>query len=356
MKFALNDIQAMLQDQAGRLLADHGSHERLQAIVDGASAADEGLWDALRDMGLAGLLLPEAVGGVGLGLVEAALISEMIGRHAMPTPLFGHWAATSILASAQDERIAALLPAMASGERLCTVAFGEAENRWLPSEWQCVLAGDRLTGTKLFVPGAAEAGLVLVGVAGGAMALVDLAAPGVTIEAMDGVDRTRPMSRIRFEEAAAIALDGAAAQRAFDATLILLAADAFGGASRAIDLTVDYLKTREQFGTVIGRFQAVKHQIANVATQIEPCRALYWYAAYAFDHVPTEASAMAALAKAHISDRFLQAARDCVELHGGIGYTWEYDLHIWLKRAMVDFAWAGAPDVHRLRYADATGW
>lgn len=356
MRFALNELQAMLQDQAGRLLDSHASHDRLQAIIDGHPGAADAAWPELKALGLAGLLLPETAGGSGLGMIEAALVAERIGYAALPTPLFGHWAATAALAGHETGVAPDMLAALAAGTQIATVAFGEAGTRWLPEAWQVRIEGGRVNGTKIFVPGAATADVLLVGGTGGGGALVDARGAGVRIEQVDGVDRTRPMYSVQFDDAAGLEIPPQAMRRAFDAALVLLAADAFGGASRVIDMTVEYLKTRSQFGTVIGQFQGVKHQIANVVTQIEPCRGLYWYAAYAFDKVPAESSAMAALAKAHLGDRFLQAARDCVELHGGIGYTWEYDLHIWLKRAIVDFAWGGHPDALRSHYADAVGW
>ncbi len=121
-------------------------------------------------------------------------------------------------------------------------------------------------------------------------------------------------------------------------------------------MAVAYAKEREQFGVTIGHFQALKHQLANMAVEVEPTRALYWFAAHAFDHIPEEAPLSAALAKSHGVDRFVQAARDSVEAHGGIGYTWEGPVHIWLKRAMFDYAFLGTSRTHRRRAAEIQGW
>ena len=134
------------------------------------------------------------------------------------------------------------------------------------------------------------------------------------------------------------------------------AADAFGGASRLVEASVEYARTREQFGVVIGQFQALKHQLANMALEVEPTRGLYWYAAHAFDHVPDEAERSAALAKAHVTDVFMQVARDAVEAHGGLGFTWECDVQIWYKRAMFDRAFLGTPEMHRERSVALAGW
>ena len=197
-----------------------------------------------------------------------------------------------------------------------------------------------------------------MGLAGGGLAIVERETRGVSIEAIDGADRTRRLSRVVFEDAACEILPAgeAAAPRVRDAGLVLLAADAFGGATHCVETAVEYAKTREQFGVTIAHFQALKHQLANMAVEVEPTRGLYWYAAYAFDHLPEEAERSAALAKAHLSDRFMQVARDSVEVHGGIGFTWESDVQIWYKRAMFDRAFLGTPAIHRERAAALAGW
>jgi alkylation response protein AidB-like acyl-CoA dehydrogenase len=149
---------------------------------------------------------------------------------------------------------------------------------------------------------------------------------------------------------------GEAACRVRDVGLVLLAADAFGGASRLVEMSVEYAKTRVQFDVPIGQFQAVKHKLADMATDVEPARGLYWYAAHAIDRLPAESERAAALAKAHLTDRYLQVAREAVEVHGGIGFTWECDVQIWFKRAMFDRAYLGPPEGHRDRAAALAGW
>jgi alkylation response protein AidB-like acyl-CoA dehydrogenase len=163
---------------------------------------------------------------------------------------------------------------------------------------------------------------------------------------------------VRFEGARAegLAQGVRAAPRLRDAGLVLLAADAYGGASRCVEMAVEHAKTRQQFGVPIGRFQALKHQLANLAVEVEPSRALAWWAAHAFDHIPGEAERAAALAKAHCTERYMQVARDTVEAHGGIGFTWECDVQIYFKRALFDRAWLGTPSQHRERAALLAGW
>jgi alkylation response protein AidB-like acyl-CoA dehydrogenase len=141
-----------------------------------------------------------------------------------------------------------------------------------------------------------------------------------------------------------------------DAALILLSADAYGAAARCVDMAVEYAKTREQFGVTIGHFQALKHQLADLALEVDPTRFLYWYAAHAFDHLPDQVSRVAALAKSHVTESAVQAGRRAVEYHGGIGFTWAHDVHFFLKRAIFDRAYFGGPDLHRARVAMLNEW
>jgi alkylation response protein AidB-like acyl-CoA dehydrogenase len=358
MDFGLSDEQRLLQHTVEGFLDKENDPTRLRARFDAEEAFDEAFWRGLAELGLAGLVIPEAHGGAGLALLDAALVAETLGRSAAPGPFLGHTLASLALAlggSAEQQR--RWLPRLATGDAVATVAFAEPGGAWQPEEWR-LGAGATLSGAKEHVPNAARADLLVVGVAGGRLALVERTGGGLVIEPFPGVDRTRRLDAVRFEGARAEELPGGApaALRVRDAGLVLLAADAFGGASRLVEMTVAYAKTREQFGVTIGHFQALKHQLANMALDVEPGRALHWYAAHAFDQAPDDAPRTAALAKAHLSDRFLQGARDAVEAHGGIGYTWECDVQIWFKRAIFDRAFLGSPAVHRERAARLAGW
>jgi alkylation response protein AidB-like acyl-CoA dehydrogenase len=175
---------------------------------------------------------------------------------------------------------------------------------------------------------------------------------------VDALDRTQGIDVLHFADTPAEALPGgaAAAGRVVDAALVLLAADAFGAAWRMIEMTRDYVLARKQFGQPLAQFQAVKHQLANLVTDTEPCRALVWFAAHAFDHRAGEASKAAAIAKAHVTEVAMQVARGAFELHGGIGFTWECDLQFWYKRALFDRQLLGTPDLHHDRNARLAGW
>ncbi|HEX7036046.1 MAG TPA: acyl-CoA dehydrogenase family protein [Pseudomonadales bacterium] len=354
MNFDLDEQQTALQNTVADCLAQQLDTPRLLAVVNGDDGHDAALWRTLGELGVFGVTVPEAWGGTGLGLLEAALIAEVLGSRAAPGPFLGQvLTALAIAEGGTDAQRERWLPRLARGEAIATLVLGEPAERWQPDEWT-LPAADRLAGRKTHVLYPWLADVMLVGTAGGGLMLV-ANGEGIDVERIPCLDPTRRLGHVTFTGAPAepLAFDGA---RLRDAALVLLAADAFGGARRCVDMAVEYALGREQFGTVIGRFQAVKHQLANMATDVEPAQGLYWYAAHAFDAVAEDAARMAALAKAHIAERFLQAARGATEAHGGIGYTWEYPLHVWVKRAVFDRAYLGSPTIHRRRSARLAGW
>jgi len=358
MNFLLSEEQLQLQQQLEKRLAAVSDVRTLHAYIDGETAHFARVWRELVDFGAAGLCVGAEFGGLGLELIDMGLVAESLGRAGAPNPLLGHTLATIAIARGGSwEQKARWLPLLASGERLATVAFCEGGDRWLPQAWTLPAEG-ALTGAKQAVPNALEADLAVVGLAGGGLGVVELAAPGVGRQRAKPVDPTRALDTVSFDQVPFETLPNApaAVDQVIDAGLVLLAADAFGGACRCIDMANAYVKEREQFGVKLAQFQAIRHQLANLLCEVEPCRGLYWYAAYAFDHVPDRARHVAAVAKQHITDRFLQVAREATELHGGIGYTWEYDIQIWFKRAMFDWAFLGNATQHRERAATLAGW
>ena len=359
MNFDLSEEQYALQDVALRLLGDVYPLTRLNRIVHEGKGLDREGWKRLAELGYAGLGIPETYGGMGLKLLDRALVSECIGYCGAPGHFVAHVMATEALVRAGSEaQKAEWLPRLATGEIIASIAFAEEGEAWQPEEWRLTHDRGRLRGSKRNVLHAQEADLFVVGLAGGALALVTKQAQGPTVEPADGIDRTRPMAWLHFDDTPCELLpDGVpAAGSVRDAGLVLLAADAFGGATRAIELAVDYVKTRVQFDQVIGGFQAIKHQIADAGTLVEAGRGLYWYAAHVFDENPEESPRMAALAKALLADRFEVACRRMVELHGGIGFTWEHHAQVWFKRALFDRCFLGQPSLHRERAAQLAGW
>lgn len=356
MDFGLSEEQVLLQETIKGLLENECPPTRLHEVFDAEEPWDAALWKELAELGIAGMIVPEEHGGAGLELIDLALVAEVLGHQATPGPFLGHWLAELAImlagSEAQQER---WLPALASGERVGTVAFADAEG-WLPSQWGLSVDEDRISGSMKNVLAGGAADLVVVGTAGGGLAVVD--AENLATDPVPDADRTRRLWNLEFSSAPCEPLSGGidAASRVFDAGLCLLAADAFGGATRCVEMAVAHAKDREQFGRTIGHFQALKHQLANMTVAVEPNRGLFWYAAHAWDARPDEATRIAALAKSNLTETYAQVARDCLEAHGGIGYTWECDVHIWLKRSVFDRMYLGGPVEHRERAAQLAGW
>ncbi|MCH7599547.1 MAG: acyl-CoA/acyl-ACP dehydrogenase [Myxococcales bacterium] len=359
VNFDLTEEQELLQETVRGFVANECPPPRLREIFDSGEGTDPALWQGMAEMGLAGLMIPEEYGGAGMELLELALVAEVLGSGVLPGPFLGHsLAALALMLAGSDVQKRQWLPRLATGDVIGTYAVAEEDSQWEPSEWSVTERAGKLNGTKLYVPHADIADLIVVGCSGGGLALVERETRGVSLENMQGIDRTRPIFKIVFDAADAEALESgeAASQRVRDAALVLLAADSFGVASSLIRMSVDYAKTREQFGTIIGQFQSVKHQLARLSTDIEPTRALVWYAAHAFDHLPEDAERAAAIVNSHLTDRAMHTARESVELHGGLGFTWECDVQMWYKRAMFNRSAFGTPDVVRGRVATLGGW
>ncbi|MBW2266928.1 MAG: acyl-CoA/acyl-ACP dehydrogenase [Deltaproteobacteria bacterium] len=358
MNFDISEEQELLQETLKQYVENECPPTRIRELFDSGEGWDPTFWKGLVEMGVAGLVVPEEHGGAGLELLDLALAAESLAYGGAPGPFFGHsLACLAISLGGSDAQKAKWLPGLATGEALGSVALGEAGGAWQPEQWE--VSGDgSVSGSKICVPHAGRADVIVVGVAGPGLVLVERVASGVEVQPFEGVDRVRPLDTVVFEGAACEALPegAAAAPRLRDAGLVLLAADAFGSATRLVDMCVEYAKNREQFGVTIGHFQALKHQLSSMALEIEPSRGLYWYAAHAFDHILDESERSAAIAKAHITDRAMQISRDAVEAHGGIGFTWECDVQLWFKRAMFDRAFLGQPSVHRERSAQLAGW
>jgi len=356
VKFELSDEQELLQETIRGFLESECPVARLREICDGDEPFDPSLWKGMVEIGLGGIQVDDQYGGVGLEAFDLAVAAEALGYAAAPGPFLGHsLAASAISLGGSQEQRERWLPALAAGELLGTVALAE-ESGWQPGDWT-LPGGSSVSGCKRHVPYGDVADLIVVGTAGGGLSVVE-GRGAVSAEPYDGADRTRRLADLTFESSAAedLVAGADASPRVRDLALVLLAADAFGGASRCLEMAVAYAQSREQFGVTIGHFQALKHQLANLAVDVEPARALYWYAAHAYDQVPDEAPRTAALAKAHLTDRFMHAARETVEVHGGYGFTWECEVQIWFKRAMFDRAFLGTPPVHRERAAALASW
>lgn len=362
MDFGLSDEQVLFQQTLRRFAEEKCPATRVRAVMDGATGHDSTLWQALADLGVTGLTVPAQHGGSGLELLDLALAAEELGYGAIPGPFLGNAMATIALVESDDDgEKARWLPKIAAGEAFVTVAYGEEESRWDPLGLGTTAARGKLAGRKPLVPYPTEAAAMLIAARddeGPGLWVVENSGRGVEIQALRCVDQTRRLGDVSFRDTPATKLRGGAKalRRSLDAGAILVAADAFGGARRCLDMTVRYALEREQFGQVIGAFQAVKHALADLACDLEPALSLWWYAAHAFDRIQSESERHAALAKAHLTDLFDRTARETTELHGGIGFTWEYDLQIWFRRAIFDRSFLGEAAYHRERAAVLAGW
>jgi alkylation response protein AidB-like acyl-CoA dehydrogenase len=355
MQFDLSDEQKLLADSVRSLLADVNLKHLPVERFDAGLYTDANVWPQLNELGLTPLLADADRGGMGDELLTLAVVAEELGYAGVGTPAVQQALAAWLLSHSDVEQ--SLLDQVFDGSMLVCFALCEDLDSWRPDQWQ-LSAGTALTGEKSWAIGAGDSQLLLVGLAGGQFALVNSDASGLVIDALDSLDRTRPVYRVRFENTPARLLQTpkGIAERLIDALTIISAADAFGAARQCVDITVEYVKTRQQFGRPIGSFQGLKHQIANMALDVEPCRAMVWYAAHAWDRRADDAERQAVLAKAHIGEIAVRSGRTATEAHGGMGFTWEYPLHIWLKRALFDNAYLGGAAILRQRAAQLAGW
>lgn len=360
MYFGLSEDQLMLQDSVGRYLEGASALEEVRKFVDGDGALAETLHTGLEELGVPFVLLPEAQGGLGMGVLEASLISEALGRHVSPSAFTAAYGMAVIgLREAGDEdwlsQIAAGSARMGVG---LTEAIGARENAGLS------LSGDTVSGRASFVMGADGATHFLLttsdGQGGDQMIVVERGAKGVRETELTTIDRTRTVLTLDLDNAPVAVVAGnnhAEAQRKMiDAGRVLLAADTLGAAAMMLEKAVDYSKTRDQFNRPIASFQAVKHMCAEMAAKLEPCRSMVWYAAYAQDNVPEEASLMACLAKSHVSEVGKFVARTATEVHGGMGFTDLLGLHYWFKRIGANRQLLGGPEKLRAEAAELQGW
>ena len=346
MDFSLTDDQRLMQESLVRTLADASSLDRVRRFA--ADPADKGadIWRSVAEFGLSGIVVPETYGGLGLGLLDAALASEALGRAVAPIPFLGVvLAPLALMSGGTEAQRGEWLPRLAAGEVTAAVAISEPVAGARDGAG-VTAANGRLTGKALFVPGGLGADLLVVTDRNGGLHLVRGDAAGLTRQFMPGLDQTRRMAEIGFENVPAEPLTGGPdlLWRLRDAAWTLIAADTLGACDVMIEKAVAYAQERKQFGRVIGSFQAVKHMCAEMAAELEPCRSLVWYAGYAFDAVPDEAALVAAHAKAHTSEVGRFVARTATEVHGGMGITDLLGLHFWFKRVGLNRQLLGGPE------------
>lgn len=371
MDFAFTAEQAMLQDAARGFFARHAPPGSARARLSDAAGYDPPVWRALVDMGWLGIDLPEDVGGLELGLVELAIILEQAGQSLCPLPFLAGvgLAAPAILAVAAADQSRSLLDPIVSGEVIATLACcGRAGVALqLDATLRRDGSGFRLDGAAGFVPFGHVADRLFVAARDAddpsMLCFLHLApdAPGLTIERPVQMDLLRPEAQLRFDAVAVPAADllasgpgvAAALRRVIDRATILAAAEQVGGAQRCLDLSLDHARQRSAFGRPIGSFQAIKHRLADMAMQVETARSAAYYAAcLAQDGDDHALGYAAAMAKVHCSDAFAQCAGDTIQIHGGIGFTWDHEAHLLFKQAHSASRLFGSPDAACQRMAD----
>ncbi|NYD51266.1 alkylation response protein AidB-like acyl-CoA dehydrogenase [Actinomadura luteofluorescens] len=357
MKLVVTEEQRELRDALRRFFADRSPGAEVRRLMETAEGHDPKVWRQMAEqLGLQGLAIAEEHGGAGFGMRELAVVFEEMGRAVVCAPFLATITAAAALEAGDGGHD--LLPGLADGSVIGTLAVAEDGGSWDPASVRATFEDGVLRGTKNFVLDGHIAGLVLVAARGGdgvgVYAVEDAA--GLVRHALPTLDQTRRLARIELDGVAARRVGGPEAlARALDVAAVALAAEQLGGAQRTLDMTVEYAKVRHQFGRPIGSFQAVKHRCADMFVLVESARSAVLNAAAAADESPDELPAAAALAQAYCSEAFFHTAGEAIQLHGGIGFTWEHDAHLYFKRARSSRELFGSPDRHRERLAALAG-
>ncbi len=353
MQFGLSESQEILRDSARKFFAGECPMTEVRRSIESDTAYDAALWSKLAEQGYTGIIYPEEFGGVGLGIVELILLMEEAGRALLPGPFFTTvvQAGSLIDAAGSPEQKKKYLAPICRGEARATVAFLENGASWDPADIHLESADGKLTGEKLFVPDAAVADTLLVVARNGVFA-VDSRAAGLAIKSMPGLDLTRRQYSVKFKNTPGDKLaNSAGLPRARSIATAALVAEMVGGMQRTLDLTVEYAKTRKQFGKPIGTFQAVQHQCADMYLETESSRSAVYYAAWALEQNAADAATAVSIAKMYASDACRTVGNRGIQVHGGMGFTWENDLHLYYRRAKASETMFGDATYHRERIA-----
>ncbi len=358
MDFGFSPEQEQIRESARGFLAAECPMTLVRTLMEDERGHSADLWKKMAALGWMGLVFPEQYGGAGLTWVDLVVVLEEMGRVVMPGPFFATvvLGGATILDGGNEEQKRTLLPAIAEGTLTATLALLEPSARWDASGIACAARKDgkgyRLKGTKLFVNDAQVADKIICAArlgdstgaadaSGISLFIVEAKAAGVRIAPLKTMDQTRKLAEVALDD---VAVDGAAMigapgggwpiiERVIDRGKVALCAEMCGGAQRVLDMSVEYAKVREQFGRPIGSFQAIQHKCANMLVDVESAKSATYYAAWAVANDVPEARLAAAMAKAYCSDAYRRTAGEGIQIHGGIGFTWEHDMHLYFKRA-----------------------
>ena len=360
MDFALSEEQALLHQTVIDYLDDSCPLDRVRESVSDGVTNNETVRDGLVSLGIAGTLIPEQFGGVGLGMLEACLVAEALGRSVAPVPFTATsiMAATAILEGGSDQQKQEWLPRIASGETVVGVGVSDHTGRRDSTGLLCTAS--KLVGQSMFVIEGMDADVLLLSSFDRRLFLVE--ASEVERTPLKTIDRTRSLAKLvvpdvvcdllpKSEDSSVDVLGSV-----IDHGRVALAADTLGASQTMLDKAIAYSKERMQFNRVIGSFQAVKHMCAEMAAELEPCRSLVWYAAHAARAIPEEARLTACHAKAHLSEVGKFVSRKATEVHGGMGFTDLLGLHFWFKRIGLNRQLLGTPEHIREEAARLQGW
>lgn len=369
MRLILDEDHEELRRTVREILADRSPSEKVREAMASPEGYDVDLWLMLGQLGLLGLVVPDKFGGQGAGHVERSIVLEELGRYLVPTPFLASavLATDALLAIGDDTAAGEFLPGLATGELVGTVAIAETSSGlWTAEggETRATAEGDRwrLDGSKTHVLDGAHAGLVLVYAQtpdGPGWFAVDADAEGFARTALSVLDPTRRLAELTFTSTPARRLNsiepGAALKVVADFAGVALASEQLGVMGRALELTVDYAKVRVQFGRPVGSYQAVKHGCADMYVAWEQAASVLRYAAWTADNCRADLGLAAALAQTYVGPACFETTTAMIQFHGGIGYTWEHDAHLFYKRAKSSQLLLGPPSSHRVRLADELG-
>jgi alkylation response protein AidB-like acyl-CoA dehydrogenase len=370
MNFAFSEEQEELRKTVRAFLEAKSSEEAVREQMETDNGFDAAVWSQMGEqMGLQGLAIPEEFGGSGYSYVELGVVLEEMGRALLCAPYFSTvvLAANTLIHSGDDAAKAKYLPGIAAGETVATLAFTEPSGKWdeagitMPATSSG--SGWTLSGTKMFVIDGHTAGLILVAARtanGVSLFAVDANAAGLTRTALSTMDQTRKQAKLEFDNTPA-ELIGAEGEgwkvlsTVLDLAAVGLAAEQVGGAQKVLEMAVDYAKVRVQFGRPIGSFQAIKHKCADMLLEVESAKSAAYYGMWCAAEMNEELPSVASLAKAYCSEAYFHATAENIQIHGGIGFTWEHPAHLYFKRAKSSELLFGDPTYHRELLAQRIG-
>lgn len=353
MNFDFSDDQKMLQQTVRDFLDSSSPLGVCRSVLEGKQLYSKEVWQGAAELGWLGTTIPETYGGAGFGHLELAVIAEEVGRALAPIPFAStaYLAVEALRLAATEEQKQQLLPAIATGERVGTVAIAERPGQNGVAGVEASFDGGTLSGTKQPVLDGQAADFAIVVAREGqglSWVLVDIGADGVQRRSLDSFDPSRPLARLDFAKTPAVRLGAAGAggeltERLLDRGAVLMAFEQLGSAARAFEITRTYTLERYAFGRPIASFQAIKHNLADLWCAIELARSNCYYGAWALSNDDPELGVAACLARISASEAFDRVARDMIQLHGGVGYTWEFDCHLFYRRSKLLSSILGTP-------------